>query len=156
MIQAGEIKHDFKLKEPQWIKCPICSEEWTKLRPCQFVKDDHPMTTHVCVECAESGKSLRHFLEFFNIDAEMTYWLKSPYAFSPKEYTTCRSYIYRLENIKPIVSVEIESDGMRVRLRDLGAKKEIPFDNIFQCLSYFKKRIKEDGLVDKRKSDWNS
>lgn len=44
-----------KMDDGLWKMCPACREEWSSLRPCQYLSDDHrPITTNVCVQCAET------------------------------------------------------------------------------------------------------
>jgi hypothetical protein len=46
----------------EWVKCPACREEWTKLNNCIYWKKGQgeaffPGSTHLCIECSESLKS---------------------------------------------------------------------------------------------------
>lgn len=42
----------------KWVVCPICKEEWTKLRPCRFLWEKRWNTVYFCVQCAETTKSI--------------------------------------------------------------------------------------------------
>lgn len=47
----------------EWVNCPACREEWSKLTPCQVWGDQSgsdkpPHFEYLCAECAESLKSL--------------------------------------------------------------------------------------------------
>ena len=51
-------KFSNQFNKVSWVACPICQEEWTKLRPCLYwsIQDDKPkkQLTYICAECAES------------------------------------------------------------------------------------------------------
>lgn len=39
----------------RWVKCPCCSEEYLKLRPCNYLDDQmRPALSYLCVICAET------------------------------------------------------------------------------------------------------
>lgn len=43
------------MEKQNWTKCPACSVEWTKLRPCFFLDDEMKGAwSSVCVVCAET------------------------------------------------------------------------------------------------------
>lgn len=50
----------FVMKEPKWVTCPACQEDWTKLRSCQFLNEGRMEWSHVCVVCAETLVSFNH------------------------------------------------------------------------------------------------
>lgn len=38
-----------------WLKCPACSDEWTKLRQCDYLDDEKKVVvSYLCVVCAET------------------------------------------------------------------------------------------------------
>lgn len=46
-----------------WVKCPACSEEWSKLYPCVFWKEvgekwEHAQS-HICLDCATTPRSFQ-------------------------------------------------------------------------------------------------
>lgn len=42
-------------KQIAWVKCPACSEEWTKLSPCKYLNDNKKESVpYLCVICAET------------------------------------------------------------------------------------------------------
>lgn len=47
-------------KKIQWVKCPMCDDEWTKLRPCVYYWGTKPTKTHVCADCAETAEGLQY------------------------------------------------------------------------------------------------
>lgn len=56
------------MEETEWVTCPLCSDEWTKLRPCRFLADDYKeMWTNVCVRCAESAVSMEKVTDLYPI-----------------------------------------------------------------------------------------
>ena len=40
-----------------WVECPICMEEWTKMRPCLFWEMGKKLQRDVCIHCAETLKN---------------------------------------------------------------------------------------------------
>lgn len=44
-----------RLEAVDWVRCPCCSTEYMKLRPCNYLDDNKRMAlTHLCVKCAET------------------------------------------------------------------------------------------------------
>lgn len=61
LISAAELVKSLKFLEEkiQWIPCPFCDDEVSKLRPCNYWdRQGRPAVSHVCVECAETVKGL--------------------------------------------------------------------------------------------------
>lgn len=53
-------KFDRLEQDIEWVKCPLCDEEWAKLRPCHYWQSGGLVITHVCVECAETPYGLNY------------------------------------------------------------------------------------------------
>lgn len=45
------------MENQSWVRCPSCSEEWTKLRYCPFFYKGRKDHTYLCVECAEGVRA---------------------------------------------------------------------------------------------------
>lgn len=61
LINAAELMNGLGLLEQkiQWVMCPFCDDEVSKLRPCHYWdRQSRPVVSHVCVECAETVKGL--------------------------------------------------------------------------------------------------
>ena len=44
-----------QFSKEDWKTCPSCMEDWSSLRPCQYLNDNHrSVVTSVCVRCAET------------------------------------------------------------------------------------------------------
>jgi len=61
LISAVDLMEPFlKLENSiQWIKCPFCDDEVSKLRPCVFWNPTE-QKSYICVECAETVKGLTY------------------------------------------------------------------------------------------------
>jgi hypothetical protein len=63
----------------RWQRCPLCEEEWGKLRGCIFYRHGDQECSWVCVECAESVKSLYQISVQFPIPGSDTMLCESPF-----------------------------------------------------------------------------
>lgn len=44
-----------RLKDVEWISCPCCTNEYMRLRPCNYLDDEKkPAVAYLCVKCAET------------------------------------------------------------------------------------------------------
>lgn len=43
-----------------WVQCPFCDEEFTKLRPCNYWQNGKDVQSFICIECAETVKGLTY------------------------------------------------------------------------------------------------
>src|SRR6185295_15211952 len=97
------------MRKQTWVTCPACSSEWTKLRPCNFVWDQRSLWNHVCVECAETVKSLDWIAKRYPIPGVTIQkrWLARP-------STTERSkvYAYAAEPREPEPPIKINVYSM--------------------------------------------
>lgn len=48
--------------------CPICKEEWTKLRPCKFFWNGRLDVTNYCVKCAETTRSIESIANLYPVN----------------------------------------------------------------------------------------
>ena len=69
----------------RWVACPVCKEEWSKLKPCEFIQwrsggFGEKDVDHLCVECAETLKKFPNILERYPIDdnADISYQWAGP------------------------------------------------------------------------------
>jgi hypothetical protein len=137
------------LKTKEWVKCPLCLEEWNKLRPCSYMNDGRTIGTYVCATCAESIQSLEKVFNIFGLDVAIhTKLRKKPYDELSRTYgdyfDNPRAFKCIVENASPVVTADIETtEDMRLSLTHRENKSSIRFGNIFQCASYFKHLIEE-------------
>jgi hypothetical protein len=146
-----------------WVKCPLCLEEWNKLRPCSYFQNGKTVGTYSCVTCAESIQSIHRVFDLFGLDVSIhSRGRRQPYEDLYRTYgdyfDNARAFKCRVENRDPVVTVEIESSDSGLFLTHLEAKASMKFDNIFQCASYFQHLIDEANKkpqVDEDKNNWN-
>lgn len=50
-----------------WAVCPSCKEEWTKLKTCRFFWNGRWTEDNLCVQCAETPKSIREIARRYPI-----------------------------------------------------------------------------------------
>lgn len=144
------------LSKQEWIKCPLCHEEYNKLRPCSYFNGSERVGTYVCVNCAESVHQIQKVVEITGLTRRNEIVIhdferKNPYSelsrFFGDYYDNEKAFKCRIENINPIVTVDIEPEDTRLSMTYLEGKANFKFDNIFQCVSYFENLINKAGNV---------
>ncbi len=136
-------------KPDSWVKCPLCAEEWTKLKPCSYLNDENnPIVTNVCVRCAESVVMMERVLSIIGLKDQdsinITKFKQHPYDYLPDKYLNEKSYGAYLESIKPIVHFIVTVEDPRLKVFEQSTNSTQVFDNIFQVCSYFKRKLKEE------------
>lgn len=150
------------LETAEWVTCPLCRQEWTKLKPCSYFEGGRTVVTYVCVLCGESVQSIAAVFGMMRIDAAIyPFERKKPYddlARSHGDYfDSPRIFKVRVENAAPVVNVIIESAQTHMVLNHLEGKTTMRFDNIFQCGSYFKHLIETaKAPAPKETKEWGS
>ena len=162
MIQLNEtinrIKGDLDTKE--WVKCPLCQEDWNKLHPCSYLQDGKTAGTYLCVTCAESIQSVERVFEIMGLDVAIySKRRKKPYDELQRtyadEFDNPRTFKCTIENKFPIITIDIEPEDTRLSLTHLESKSMTRFSNIFQCTSYFKYLTEQEILKPKEeKKGW--
>lgn len=164
MIQIKELIDGFvgKLNKTGWVNCPLCHEEWNRLRPCSYMQDGQTVGTYACVTCAESIQSIEKVFQIFGLGAVSIHSKrrKQPYfdlfrAYGDK-FDNPRCFKCKIESANPIVTCEIETEDVRLAMTHLETKSTIRFENIFQCASYFKHLMNEvTKKPEKDSTSWN-
>ena len=58
----------------QWVLCPLCDEEWTKLHPVLLKENDKREVVWMCVECSESLKSFEQIVNLYPFVPKANNW----------------------------------------------------------------------------------
>jgi hypothetical protein len=70
-----------RMMKAEWVSCPACAQEWTKLYECpyfwmderDFRRDD---TTYLCIECAQTPKGFEFITHTWPIRPPFSEWIK--------------------------------------------------------------------------------
>lgn len=151
MIAIREILNDAlkRIDTGHFIKCPLCREEWNRLRPCSYIQDGRTIGTYVCVTCAESIQSIEKVFNLMGLSDVAIHekQRRQPYRDMVRTYgdkfDNPRAFKCKVENAVPIVTAEIEAEDTRLLFTHIEGKASTRFDNIFQCASYFKNLIEK-------------
>lgn len=145
LVSAGDLVKNLALLEKKitWIKCPLCSDEVNRLRPCTFwapVKS----TSNVCVECAETVKGLTFLAGKYpipGIDVETS--LLPLYQKMPQKYRSERSYKARVFIGDWGFMVWPESTSLSVLEDRKSPDQKKQYDNTHQVWFALKKQFEE-------------
>lgn len=146
-----------------WIKCPCCSEEWTKLMPCRVWVENgdkkKEMITSLCVSCAENAHNLERIAIMWPMEfghAGLNFQKRLPKAFRdlPHNLKTPSMWIMEISTSNSF-SFEVEKRGSLLVLRGTGIPPEEPmyFDNSVGVWFWLRNRF-ENGEPVSLKKKW--
>lgn len=136
------------MKKVQWVRCPSCSDEWTKLRPCGYLDDEkRPAESSLCVVCAETLVAWDWLMDRRPLPGALSYtgWKSNRYlkvrmgekieqvdqpqnAFVVVEFRSG-------DSINLTVVARSEGTGRPIRFKVKGTDEEHTADNIFALRS---------------------
>lgn len=141
-----------------WIKCPFCDDEVTRLRPCGYWVPVETVS-HVCVECAESVKGLPYLAMRYpipGVDVAMS--LMPVYEKLPKRFISERSYKARVFYQDWGFMVWPDGSHLYVLEDRKAPDQKKSYDNTFQVWFALKKQFEtgreEVETLPSRKGGW--
>lgn len=141
----------------KWVKCPICQEERTKLRPCFFKNRGKGGWTNVCVECAESLKSIKQIVNRYPVEKPFENWpdewlsivLSDPVihkgvSFPRTIQVTIKVYPGDISEESIVFHWRLHSESMRIVIFDKKENMRVEtLENIFQAWMWCREKIED-------------
>jgi hypothetical protein len=151
LVKAGDVLKDVLKKfeyfdsQVNWLLCPSCGEEWTRLRPCGFfVEDDYGKKNltraSVCIDCAEGVRAFNHLNSLYPLpgaEIEVRTW--PSYYYIPKE-NRHKTHFYAYVSYGDMI-YQVYANETAPHLVVHRDKVKMYFDNSFQAWLYIRECI---------------
>lgn len=143
------------MEKAKWVKCPSCSDDWLKLRPCRFLKDGRLQETFLCVDCAEGVRAfgwINDQPEWIIPGATIETRIQKSYLFLPEKYRSRLHYVTTVNCFGKEYTLTSKFGGDRgfnIIIFDGEAKAETKENNsisawVYLYESVFKKVMSEE------------
>lgn len=130
------------MKNTTWVKCPACSEEWSKLRKCTYLSDDKKLVdSYLCVVCAETLVAWNWLIGKYPIPHYSELRWKKPrflkYTFGEKieKFDVPQHAYVAIDLGNKFIFANSNGTGTPIRFRAQADDKEHLADNIFEFRS---------------------
>ncbi len=152
LISIGDIYRDMGLLEDkiQWIVCPFCADEVSKLRPCNYWNDlGKEVKTHICVECAESVKGLFYLAQKVIIPGVEVAITTPDYISKLKfKFTLPKNDIAKVSYGSMSYRVSVKGSRLAVLRDGKSADQEKSYDNTFQVWFSLKSQLEKGDDIE--------
>lgn len=131
------------MQERDWVRCLVCSEEWTKLRPCLYKDDEgHDVVTDLCVVCSETLAAWPWLMKYAPLEGLYDWdlkWRKPRYVKvnGIEGDQPSNAYLILQMGDAKIVATS-NGTGFPIRFKAENSKNEHIADNIFVLRSKLK------------------